>query len=466
MPRTTPSRRQVLRTGAAALAGVVAGCNERTPRTATGESTGAGGDTGAPGGSSNPDAGGGGGGVGAELVAEGFVSPVDAAFLADPARRFVVDQPGRVYYHDADGLRDDPYLDLRDRVVDLRGYDERGLLGFAFHPQFAESGRLFVRYSAPRRAGTPSNYDHTFVLSEFRADPGAAMADPDSERVLLEIPEPQSNHNAGSLAFGPDGYLYVGVGDGGNANDVGTGHVDDWYGRNEGGNGQDLTENLLGSVLRIDVDGRDGDRPYAVPDDNPLVGREGLDEQWAWGFRNPWRMSFGPDGRLFVADAGQNRYEEVSVVEKGGNYGWNVKEGTHCFSTASPSSLPSSCPSQTPAGDPLIDPVVEYPHGGGGAVTGIAVVGGYRYGGDAIPAFADNYVFADWRAEGDVFVATPRGGDGLWPVEAVSVDGTPAFGPYVLAFGRDPAGDLYVLTSKQGGVSGSSGALHRFVPGG
>ncbi len=456
MPSTTPSRRRFLLTGAAALAGAVAGCGERSPGTSTDETTAAGGGDGGGGG-------GGGTGVGAELVAEGLTSPVDVAFLADPPRRLVVDQPGRVYYHDADGLREEPYLDLRDRVVDLGGYDERGLLGLALHPSFAENGRLFVRYSAPRRAGTPSNYDHTFVLSEFRADPGAATADSDSERVLLELPEPQSNHNAGSLAFGPDGYLYVGVGDGGNANDLGTGHADDWYARNEGGNGQDLTANRLGSVLRIDVDGRGEGKPYAVPEDNPLVDREGSDEQWAWGFRNPWGMSFGPDGRLFVADAGQNRYEEVSVVERGGNYGWNVREGSHCFSTDSPSSPPSSCPTETPDGDPLLDPVVEYPHGGG-AVSGIAVVGGYRYGGDAVPAFAGDYVFADWRAEGDVFVATPQEGDGRWPVEAVSVDGPSAFGPYVLGFGRDPAGDLYVLTSKEGGVSGETGALHRFVP--
>jgi len=138
----------------------------------------------------------------------------------------------------------------------------------------------------------------------------------------------------------------------------------DWYDANAGGNGQDVSENLLGSILRIDVDvdvdgnGGGDDRNYAIPDDNPLVGTGGLDEHYAWGFRNPWRMSFGPDGRLFAADVGQNAYEEVDVVERGGNYGWNVREGTHCFEA-------ESCPDETPDGDPLVDPIIEYPHDGG-----------------------------------------------------------------------------------------------------
>jgi len=401
-------------------------------------------------------------GVGVEPVADGFAAPTDVAMPAGVDRAFVADQPGRVYATDAP---DTPFLDLSDRVVDLRaGPDERGLLGLAPHPDFASNGRLFVRYSAPPRSSTPAGYSHTFVLSEFTVDPAAASASPSSERVVLEIAQPQSNHNAGSLAFGADGTLFVGVGDGGGGGDVGRGHASDWYERIRGGNGQDLTENLLGSILRIDVEGD----PYAVPDDNPLVGEDGLDEQWAWGFRNPWRFSTdGPpstdDDALLVADAGQARYEEVSRVERGENYGWNVHEGTHCFDPSAPTEEPAGCPSHTLSGAQLRDPVIEYSHPGvesGATVTGIAVVGGYRYRGP-IDEFDGRYVFADWRADGQLFVAAPTE-DGPWPVSTVPIRGE-TVGSFVRAFGRDPDGRLYVLTSDRGGAAGSTGALHRLV---
>nr|WP_277541734.1 PQQ-dependent sugar dehydrogenase [Halomicroarcula sp. FL173] len=261
---------------------------------------------------------------------------------------------------------------------------------------------------------------------------------------MLEIPEPQGNHNAGAIGFGPDGYLYVAVGDGGAANDQGRGHVDDWYDAVEGGNGQDITENLLGSLLRIDVDGGgDSDRPYGIPEDNPLVGESGLDEQYAWGFRNPWRFSFGPDGRLFVADVGQNKYEEINVVERGGNYGWNVREGAHCFRT-------DECPTTGPSGDPLVDPIIEYPHDGDG-VTGISVIGGQMYDGQDIPRLQGRYVFADYVADGQLFVATE--GDDGWSLTTVPVSG---LGSRVLSFGRTPAGELLVCSTGDAG-----GAVHR-----
>jgi glucose/arabinose dehydrogenase len=449
-------RRRFLAASGLALAGL-AGCSG-APSTdgsaADGSSDGPDtGDDGTPGGGtttgspSPPDA-----RVGLERLATGFTSPVDFVAPAGTGRRFVVDQPGVVWEVTDGGRRSAPYLDLRDSVVDVGGYDERGLLGVAAHPDFAENGRLFVRYSAPRREGTPSNYSHTFVLSEFVVDPGAPTASTESERVLLELPQPQRNHNAGAVAFGPDGLLYVGVGDGGGANDVGRGHVDDWYDAVDGGNGQDVTENLLGSVLRVDVDSSAD--PYAVPDDNPLVGREGLDEQYAWGFRNPWRMSFdGAD--LYVADVGQNAYEEVSVVERGGNYGWNVREGTHCFRA-------DDCPAETPDGERLRGPVIEYPHRGEG-VTGIAVIGGYVYRGDGLPGLGGAYLFADWQARGRLFAADPGAETTPWPVTEVSVAGPPALPSNVLAFGRDPDGALYVLGSEQSRVTGRSGTLSRLV---
>ena len=385
-----------------------------------------------------------------EPLATGFASPV-AVEIDRTGRLFVVDQPGQVHMVDDEGRRESPFLDVSDRIVPLSGYTEQGLLGLAFHPNYSDNGRFFVRYTSPPRSGTPEDYSHTFVLSEFTAEPSAGTVEPDSETVLLEIPEPQSNHNAGSIEFGPDGYLYVGVGDGGGGGDQGTGHVEDWYDAVDGGNGQDVTQNLLGSVLRLDVDGQRDGKPYAVPDDNPLVGGEGLDEQYAWGFRNPWRMSFGPDGRLFVADVGGSAFEEVNVVEKGGNYGWNVREGTHCYSR-------DDCPSETPDGNSLRPPIIEYPHDGA-QVSGISVIGGYLYDGDRIPALNGTYVFADWRAQGQLFVARQRS-EGLWPVSAVPVENV---GPYVLSFGRDGDGELLVCSSEDGNVDGSSGAVYRLL---
>jgi glucose/arabinose dehydrogenase len=383
--------------------------------------------------------------IGFETVAEGFGSPVDFAAPGDGVR-YVADQPGVVYAITESGP--DPVLDLRERIVDLReGFDERGLLGLTFHPDYPEDARAFVRYSAPPREGTPDGYDHTFVLASVEASDGEFRRD--TERVLLEIPEPQFNHNAGSLVFGPDGYLYVGVGDGGGGGDRGSGHVSDWYGAVDGGNGQDVTENLLGSVLRIDVDVDvgGGGEPYAVPEDNPLVGRAGLDEHYAWGLRNPWRMSF--DGEdLLVADVGQSAFEEVNRVRKGGNYGWNVREGPQCFSAG-------ECPTETPDGEPFRDPVVAYPHDGEG-VHGISVIGGYVYRGDDLPALKGKYVFADWNANGRLFAATPQS-EGAWPTRVLPTAGEFA---HVLAFGRDGA-DLYVLTDEDGSPTGGAGRVLR-----
>ncbi len=377
--------------------------------------------------------------VGLEAVADGFAAPLDVT--AREGALYVADQRGTVGRIGEEGT--ETVLDLRDRMVSLNsGYDERGLLGAAFHP---DGERLFVRYSAPLREGMPGEYSHTFVLSTF--DASGEGVDADSETVLLEIPEPQANHNAGSVAFGPDGYLYVGVGDGGGANDQGTGHVEDWYDANPGGNGQDTDSNLLGSILRLDVDSGE---PYAIPEGNPLSDSD-YPEQFAWGFRNPWRFSF--DGEDFlVADVGQGAWEEVSLVEAGGNYGWNVKEGAHCFGA-------DSCPSETPDGEPLRDPVVEYPHGGA-PVSGISVIGGHVYRGERVPSLQGRYLFADWNAGGELFVADPTE-EGLWETSVLETTGEFA---HVLGFGQFQ-GETYVLTTESSGPSGESGALHRLVAG-
>jgi glucose/arabinose dehydrogenase len=420
--------------------------------------------------------------VGLRLVAEGFTSPVALVEAPDGSgRRFVVDQAGVIRIISAAGnLLPQPFLDLRSRIVPLDpAFDERGVLGLAFHPGYAGNGRFFVYYSAPLRAGAPAGYDHTARVSEFRVSAtDANRADPASERIVLEVDKPQFNHNGGTLLFGPrDGYLYMSIGDGGGADDVGLGHVEDWYAANAGGNGQDIQQNLLGNILRIDVN---GGAPYAVPADNPFTGTagcaDGCDEIWAYGFRNPYRMSFDLGGArdLFVGDAGQELWEEVSIAVKGGNFGWNVKEGTHCFSTDNPDESPPECPDTVGAphpraGDPLIDPVIEYAnhHQPGG--LGATVIGGHVYRGPALPQFFGDYVFGDWSREfeepdGSLFVAKSRK-KGLWHMEQLRIATSPTgrVGHYVLGFGQDLAGEMYVLTTDQTGPAGMTGKVYRLV---
>ena len=423
--------------------------------------------------------------VGLQLVADGLTSPVTLVPAPDGSgRRFIVDQVGTIRVLTADGtLLPTPFLDLRSRIVPLMpDFDERGVLGLAFHPGYAGNGRFFVYYSAPLRPGAPAGYDVTARFSEFRvsaADPN--RADPASERVLLEIDKPQFNHNGGTLAFGPrDGYLYISIGDGGGADDVGLGHVEDWYTANEGGNGQDIQHNLLGDILRIDVN---RGAPYAIPADNPFAGTpgcsDGCDETWAYGLRNPYRFSFDMGGsrELFVGDSGQNLWEEVDIAVKGGNFGWNVKEGAHCFSTDNPDESPAECPDvvgapHPRAGDALIDPVIEYqnehnPLGGG---LGHVIVGGHVYRGAELRQFSGDYIFGDWSREeeepdGSLFVAKPRK-TGLWKMQQLQIATSPTrrLGQYLLGFGQDLAGEIYVLTTEMTGPSGTTGRVYRLVP--
>ncbi|MFC3957620.1 PQQ-dependent sugar dehydrogenase [Halovivax cerinus] len=422
--------------------------------------------------------------VGLRTVVSGLDAPIAVSFLPDSDRRYVAERDGRVLLHGPEGVRDDPVLDLRE-TTDTDG--EKGVLGLALAPSFAESRRLFVRYSGPLRDGMPDDYSHTFVLSEFPVTDDGTRARRDEERRLLEIPEPRDLHNGGDIAFGPDGYLYVTVGDSGASTDA------SWHDRRGGAPGQAVTDDLLGSVLRIDVDGATagdvssdagggsgadgasdfdgrGDRhgggdhadrshghrsgDYAIPEDNPLVGREGFDEHYAWGFRNPWRLSF--DGEdLYVADVGQASYEEVNLVEKGGNYGWNVTEGTHCFKA---DDYPDATPERVRGGEPLLDPIIEYPHEGG-PVSGVAVVGGYVYRGSTIPELDGHFVFGDFIPKGRVFVATrPEDGEGLWETTAIDL-ATPEKLTRALSFGRDGEGAVYVL-----GTGSEGGGLFRLEP--
>jgi glucose/arabinose dehydrogenase len=243
-----------------------------------------------------------------------------------------------------------------------------------------------------------------------------ARAAPDSEEIILEVPQPFSNHNGGALIFGPDGYLYVGLGDGGSRGDP-------------RGNDQN-TGTLLGSILRLDVDGVAGDRNYAIPPDNPFVGDpDSRDEIWAFGMRNPWRISFDRQtDDLWAGDVGQNVWEEVDVIVAGGNYGWNVTEGAHCYR-----------PSTNCATGGLIPPVQEYDHGSGCSITG-----GYVYRGEALPSLAGVYLYADF-CSGRIWGL--RYEDGAATVtREIANTGLP-----IASFGEDAAGELYVLAF-DGGV--------------
>jgi plastocyanin len=420
--------------------------------------------------------------VGLELLAEGFTAPLALVMLPDDSGRFfIVDQVGVIHIISAEGqVMAEPFLDLSHQMVSLRDtFDERGLLGFALHPQFSDNGRFFVYYSAPLRDGAPADWDHTAHIAEFRvsdADPN--VADLDSERIIMQIDQPQFNHNAGSIAFGPDGYLYIPLGDGGGRDDVGEGHVADWYDVNEGGNAQNRQANLLGSILRIDIDVEGtAAQPYGIPDDNPFVGEPDMAdtaEIWAYGLRNPWRMTFdmAGDRQLFAADAGQDWVEEVNIITAGGNYGWNVKEGTTCFNSDEPQSPRPECPDETPYGAPLIDPIIEYAHLNQPDGLGLVVVGGYVYRGNQMPGFAGHYIFGDWsrsfsQPEGQLFVAAPPANDGqMWSMRQLEIAGRPngELGHFVLSFGQDLDGEVYVLTTDNGGPTGATGRVYRLVP--
>jgi len=310
------------------------------------------------------------------------------------------------------------------------------------------------------------------TISEFRVSAGNTnLAEPSSERIVLNTEHPESNHNGGTIAFGPDGYLYISIGDGGAADDVGPGHVEDWYKKNAGGNGQDVTDNLLGNILRIDVNSTTGNRAYGIPPDNPFVGHRGRDEIYAFGFRNPYRFSFdmGGDHGLYAGDAGQSLYEEIDVVAKGGNYGWNVKEGTHCFNTDNDLKERAACPEKDSAGNQLIDPVIEVnnsenPKGG----IAIAIVGGNVYRGNSIPSLSGRYIFGslskdEEEPEGEIFTATPSG-SGLWPYKKLRLKSFPEdLGRWLKGFGQDEKGEVYVTATKELGPQGHTGEVYKLV---
>lgn len=403
--------------------------------------------------------------VGLELITHGFTSPVALIPPNDGSHRlFVVDQTGLIWILLNGERFEKPFLDLRQRVVKLNSlYDERGLLGLAFHPDFAANGKFYVSYSAPLRAGlSQDEWDHTTYISEFTLsvnDPN--LADPASERVLLAMDKPGYNYEAGHIAFGPDGYLYIATGD--SVRDPAT----------ESGKYAQDTSSLLGKILRIDVNATsDTGQNYVIPADNPFVSGEGLPEIFAYGFRNPYRFSFDTvhnessdvsepgKSRLFVADVGQAMMEEVDLVESGGNYGWPIREGRTCFNTQNWSQPLESCSTSG-----LSDPILSYAHQGDLS----AIIGGMIYHGKAIPELAGGYIFGDWgKGRGHLFIAYPPAlGLGPWQMTEIQteVSGHPSEIGQLLGIGQDENGEMYLLTKAPGvGAIGDSGAIYKMIP--
>ena len=348
-------------------------------------------------------------------VARGLDGPLYVTTPTGDPRLFVVEQPGRVRVIEGGRLLDRPFLDLTKRA---RSGGERGLLSIAFHPQYRANGFLFVNY-------TDLNGDTQIERYRVTADPN--VADPASARLVLHVAQPYPNHNGGHILFGPDGMLYVGMGDGGSGGDP---H----------GNGQNLGT-LLGKLLRLDVDVSNDSRApgYRIPRDNPFVGRRGArPEIWADGLRNPWRFCFdAPAGLLYIADVGQNRWEEVDVASTragGLNYGWNIMEGRHDYAPRG----------RSRAG--LVMPLVEYGHDDGCSITG-----GFVYRGRAMPELAGTYFFSDY-CRGWIRSFRVSQGRAIERREWQSVDAG-----QVTSFGLDAAGELY-LTNAAGRVYRLAGA--------
>jgi len=338
-------------------------------------------------------------------------------------RLFVATQHGTIHVWENNPRvgRTPLFLDIRDRVSFDERENEEGLLGLAFHPRFAENGHFFVYYTASR-AEQPIRQS---IVSRFRvssSDPN--RADAASEEVLLRVPQPYGNHNGGTVVFGPDGFLYIVLGDGGKANDP---HM----------HGQNL-QTLLGAILRIDVDRTEKDRPYAIPADNPFVEHEKLarGEIWAYGLRNVWRLSFDREtGVAWAADVGQDQWEEINILRRGGNYGWNRREGRHPFGPGGSDLSPN-----------YIDPIWEYDRQAGKSITG-----GHVYRGTAVPQLKDAYLYADYVSARIWALWYDAQSEQVTANRAIREAGSP-----IITFGEDDQGEQY--------FSDQAGGIFKFAP--
>ena len=350
--------------------------------------------------------------------------PIVLTHAGDGSRRiFVALQRGviHVFPNDQSAVKTKVFLDLHKKVVYKDKENEEGLLGFCFHPNFKKNGQFFLYY-------TTTDAPHTSVVSRFRVFKNHPnVADPDSEEEIFRIKQPFWNHNGGTIVFGPDGYLYIALGDGGSANDP---H----------GNGQNL-KTLLGSILRIDVDRQDGRRKYAIPKDNPFVGRkDARAEIYAYGLRNVWRMSFDrKTGMLWAGDVGQKIWEEIDIIVKGGNYGWSVREAFHPFGPKGVGPRPE-----------LIDPIWEYHHDVGKSITGGNVYRGKRLK----KVLGGAYLYADY-VSGKIWAlrynAKKKTVTANRPIPGNKMP--------VITFGEDQQGDTYFCI-----VAANGKGIYRFVP--
>jgi glucose/arabinose dehydrogenase len=350
-------------------------------------------------------------GPGTSLAVETLTSDLERPVFITHAndgsdRLFVIEQPGRIRIIKEDAVVETPFLDITSVVDDSS--NEEGLLGLAFHPDFANNSRFFVNYTAKDGSGT--------VIAEYKATGDVADA---AETRVLSIAQPYSNHNGGMVAFGPDGFLYIGMGDGGSGGDP------DEY-------GQDMTK-LLGKILRIDID---SGSPYAIPSSNPFATGGGREEIWASGIRNPWRFSFDrTTGDLWIGDVGQNQIEEIDFQPAsstgGEDYGWNTYEGTACF--------------DAPCEGDVVMPIVEYSHSGGAC----SVTGGYVYRGQCMPDLQGWYFYADYCSN-DVWRLRQSGG-----TAAENIELDEFLGANISSFGEDQNGELY--------ITALGGAVHRLV---
>jgi glucose/arabinose dehydrogenase len=395
-------------------------------------------------------------------IASGLISPLDLTFAPDATNRlFVADQTGAIRIVSNGVLQSTPFLDVSGRLVSLSaGYDERGLLGMAFDPGFnnpaspgfhtlytytSEPVSGAADFTVPLDPGTSFNCQN--VVASWTVNPANPnLVDPASRREIMRMDHPQFNHNGGHLTFGPDGFLYVATGDGGNANDVGNGH------NATIGNAQDLT-NALGKILRIDVHGTNStNHQYGIPASNPFAGVAGdVKEIFAYGLRNPYSFSFdSATGSLIAGDVGQNNIEEVDRILSGQNYGWHYKEGTFKFNPAN--GTISSDLSGLPGG--LTDPLVEYDH-----TQGIAVIGGFVYHGSLLPQLDGKYVFGDLTLHsGELFYADLSTG----VIQGLPL--APLAGKFLKGFGEDASGEIYVLASSNIGPCGTGGVVYELVP--
>ncbi|MDX2131871.1 MAG: PQQ-dependent sugar dehydrogenase [Planctomycetota bacterium] len=398
-----------------------------------------------------------------QLVASGLATPIYVTAPAgDTSRIFVIEQRSgstgriRIINIPANTLNGTPYLSISP----VSTGSEQGLLGLAFHPNFMQNGYFYVNYTEPPVSGVSAG---STVIARYRAtggNPMSATADAASASLVLRIPQPDANHNGGWIGFGPDGYLYIATGDGGCFNDVTctAPNPPSAFPHSAGGNAQDITDNLLGKMLRIDVDGADNipgnadddgfpadtARNYAVPSDNPFVGVTGDDEIFAFGLRNPWRNAFDRGtGDFWIADVGQDQREEINAVPAGTlagrNFGWRCMEGTRCTGL-------SGCTCNAPA---LTLPVAEYRHSGSAGpitMTGCSITGGYVYRGSAIPCFRGHYIFADFCTP-QIWSFRLGAGNVLENVVNRTVELEPAGTPSIAnisSFGEDASGELYI----------------------